>query len=356
MSQQGDRTEKATPKRREDARRKGQIARSGDLPGALGFLAALLTLSFLGSDLVAGAGHLFAETMRHAADYENLTPLDVYQLIIEAGKSLALLTLPVIATALVAGVAGNFAQGGLSFSTEALKPKADKFNPAKNIKRIFSADSAVGLIKTAVKIFLLGAVSYNVLSPLIWDSAAYVNAPIETTMVRLGEIAMSLGWRLGFVLLMLAIADYGWSWHKHEKSLKMTKQEIKEEFKDQEGDPLMKGQRRRAARELVRRRSLSEVPKADVVITNPTHFAVALRYDRERDAAPVVVAKGADALAAQIRKIAKENDVALVENPPLARALFKVVEPGQLIPADLFRAVAEVLAYVYQKRNEARGL
>lgn len=347
-----EKTEKATPKRREDARKKGQIARGAELPAALSFLGALAALNFLSSDIVGRAGNLFAHTMIHAADHKTLTAPDVHNMILEGAKVLAMLSLPIVAVSLAASLAGNFAQGGLTMTAEALKPNANKFNPAKNIKRIFGTDSIVGLIKTALKLILLGAVSYSTLSPLINEAPTLVNAPLMSVMVKLGEAFYSLGLRTGMILLLLALLDYGYAYYKHEKSLKMTKQEIRDEYKEQEGDPMVKSKRRSAARALVQKRSLAEVPKATVVITNPTHFAVALRYDREKDAAPTVVAKGADNIAFKIREIARENDVPLVENPPLARALFKVVEPNQIIPIELFSAVAEVLAFVYRQKNK----
>lgn len=178
-----------------------------------------------------------------------------------------------------------------------------------------------------------------------------IHAPLPTIVAKLGEVLFALGFRCGLVLLGLAAADYGYAWYKHEKSLRMTKQEIRDEYKQQEGDPMVKGQRRRAARALTQRRSISAVPTASVVITNPTHFAVALRYDRDDDAAPVVVAKGADVIAAKIRQLATEHNVPLIENPPLARALYKMVEPNQIIPAEFFAPVAEILAYVFRQKE-----
>lgn len=346
-----ERTEKATPKRREDARRKGQIARGAELPAAFGFLAALIALSWFHDVFFGSTGNFLAQTMRTAASHNPLTIPMVHNLILEAGKIVALLTLPVVAAAFAAGLVGNFAQGGFSLSAEALKPKGNKFNPAKNIKKIFSSDNAINLIKTFVKLILLGAVSYNVLVPIITDAPAFINAPIPTVAVKLGTVFYTLGLRCGLVLIVLALADYGWSWYKNEKSMRMTKQEIRDEFKEQEGDPHIKNQRRRAARALTQRRSLAEVPTATVIVTNPTHFAVALRYNRERDAAPIVVAKGADEVARKIREIANSHDIPLFENPPLARALYKAVEPNQIIPVELFSAVAEVLAFVFRQRS-----
>ncbi len=347
-----ERTEKATPKRREDARKKGQIARGPDLPAALAFLGALLMIKFLAADLFQQVGYSLQEVAFRIRNFAPLTDADLHLMILEGGKLFALMTLPVLAIGFVGAVAGNFAQGGLTLSAEALKPKVERFDPSKNIKKIFGLDSVVNLLKSSIKLLVIAGVSYAVLAPVIENAPVLLNAPIGTVVVKLGEILYSLALRCGIVLVILALADYGYAYYKHEKSIRMSKQDIRDEFKQQEGDPLLKGQRRRAARSIAQRRSLAAVPTASVVITNPTHFAVALRYDRENDAAPVMVAKGADTLAAKIREIARANDVPLVENPPLARALYSSVEPKQMIPVEFFAAVAEVLAYVFRQKQE----
>lgn len=349
MSQ--ERTEKATPKRREDARKKGQIARGAELPAALGFLGALVAFNFLGENFSSTIGVYIQDTARKIATLHELNSADVNVLFFDAVKTLALISLPVMVVALGAGLAGNFAQGGFSLTAEALKPKADRFSPAKNIKKIFGLDSVVNLVKSFVKLILLAAIAYGVLSPVIENAPTFVNAPIATVATKLGETLYSLAFRYGLMLLALALADYGYAFYKNEKSMRMSKQEIRDEYKESEGDPMIKSQRRRAARALLQKRSMAEVPTASVVITNPTHFAVALRYDREKDAAPVVVAKGADKMAAKIREIARENSIPLVENKPLARALYKMVEPNQIIPAEFFGAVAEILAFVFRQRK-----
>lgn len=346
-----EKTEKATPKKREDARKKGQIGRGAELPAALAFLGTLIALKFLSGDIFSRIGFYIQDSAHKIAELKPLTETDLHIIFIEAGKILAVISLPIILVGFVAVLAGNFAQGGLSFTIEALKPNADKFNPAKNIKRIFGLDSVVNLIKSALKLVVIGFVAYGVLSPVIENAPSYIHAPLPTFAVKLGETLYSLAFRCGMVLLLLACADYGYSWYKHEKSLKMSKQEIRDEYKQQEGDPMIKGQRRQAARAIAQKRSLANVPMASVVITNPTHFAIALRYDHDKDAAPIVVAKGADNVAAKIREIALENDIPLVENPPLARALYKTVEPNQIIPVEFFGAVAEILAYVFRQKE-----
>lgn len=354
MSQ--ERTEKATPKKREDARKKGQIARGAELPSALSLLAALSALYLFSGNILEQINFNFHDTAKHIAGFKPITDTDLHVMILGAGKFLAFLTVPVIIVAFTASLAGNFAQGGFSFTAGPMTQGAQRLNPIGNLKRIFGPDALVNLLKSVVKLAFIAIVAYGVLSPVVAEAPSLINAPIATVAEKLGGILFSLAFRCSVVLLVLAAADYGYAYYKHEKSLRMSKQEIRDEYKQQEGDPMVKGQRRRAARMLVQKRSLAEVPTATVVVTNPTHFAVALRYDRSRDAAPTVVAKGADNLAAKIREIARENNVPLIENKPLARGLYKLVEPNQIIPVEFFGAVAEVLAYVYRRNEDGSGL
>lgn len=349
MSQ--ERTEKATPKKREDARKKGQIARGTELPSALALLAAVSALYVFGGTMIEQVSLHIRTSAFRIGGLKPLTDTDLHLMFLDAGKFLAFLTLPVAALALAAVVAGNFAQGGLSFTGAPFLRGGEKLNPVSNLKRVFGPDSLVNLVKSIVKLAFIAAVTYGVLGPVIIEAPALVNAPLQTVGAKLAEILFALAFRSGIALLVLAAADYGYAFYKHEKSLRMTKQEIRDEYKQQEGDPMIKSMRRRAARSIAQKRSLVEVPSATVVITNPTHFAVALRYDRSRDAAPTVVAKGADNFAAKIREIARENAVPLIENPPLARGLYKAAEPNQTIPVEFFGAVAEVLAYVYRQND-----
>ena len=345
-----NRTEKPTPRRREEARKKGQVARRPELAGTASFLAALLMLRFTSGDLLARSASMFASANNYMTTKESFSIPLVQTIFFNAATNLALLTLPVIGAALAAGFAANFAQGGLTFAVKALTPRAEKFNPVANFKRIFGSNGPIELVKSFLKLSGLALVCWGTLKQALLQAPQLVGAPSVATFTSLGNVVYSLGLRAGGVLFVVAALDYLYGWYKHEKSLRMSRQELKDEYRRQEGDPLMKSQRRRAARAIAQRRIAAEVPKADVVVTNPTHFAVALRYDREKDAAPIVVAKGADLLAKRIREIARAHDVTVVENPPLARSLYKSVEIGSIIPAELFRAVAELLAYVYRQR------
>jgi flagellar biosynthetic protein FlhB len=348
-----NRTEKPTPKRREDARKKGQIARRPELPAAIGFLAALVMLRMLGDYILQNVTVFMAGTMMQASSGFTLTPLAATNLFLDALTRLAVLALPIIAVVLVATLASNFAQGGLTFTPEAFKPKGERFNPVKNLKNAFGPNGAVQFIKGILVVIVMVAACYGTVKQAMSESPTLVGAPAPQVLMMVGSLLYEVGLRAGMVVLAVAILDYAWGWYRHEKSLKMTKQEVRDEYKQQEGDPMVKGQRRRMARAMLQRHIATEVPKADVVVTNPTHFAVALRYDHEQHAAPIVVAKGADDMAKRIREIAQANNVPIVENPPLARSLYRTVEIGRVIPAELFRAVAELLAYVYRQRAMA---
>jgi flagellar biosynthetic protein FlhB len=346
-----ERTEKATPKRRQDARKKGQIARGPELPAAAAFLSGLMAMNFIGKDLIGQLGRYMNVANSPVFSNSEFTAADVQMMLFDAARILAVMILPIVAVATTASLAGNFLQGGFSLNAGALTPKGNKFNPAQNIKKMFGLDPLVGLGKTLIKFLLLGAVVWGVLSPVLADAPALMNAPLGAVGAKLSEIIFTLAVRSGMIMILMAGADYAYSWYKNEKSLKMTKQEVREEFKEQEGDPMIKGQRRRSARMLAQKRSLAAVPTASVIITNPTHISIAIRYDRDKDAAPIVVAKGADNIAAKIRVMAKENNIPMVENKPLARALYKAVEPNQMIPVEFFSAVAEVLAYVFRQKG-----
>ncbi|MEZ5307046.1 MAG: flagellar biosynthesis protein FlhB [Pyrinomonadaceae bacterium] len=353
MSQ--EKTEKATPRKREQAKKKGQVAKGPELPTAFGFLAGLLTLSAVGGDIFTEIGHFIERIAEKASHSEEMRELDLHLLLTDAITTLALVALPIIFAVLVAAAAGNIAQTGFSITPEALMPNAGKFNPVSNLKRVFGLDGLVNLAKSSVKLVLFASVAYGVLAPMLVAAPTFVNAPVGSIGIRLSETIYSLAIRYGLIMFVLAGADYGYAKYKFEKSLKMSKQEVRDEFREQEGDPMIKGQRRRAARAMAQKRAISNVPEATVVVTNPTHFAVALRYERDTDIAPVVVAKGADFVAKKIREIAAENDVPLFENPPLARALYRAVEPDQIVPVEFFGAVAEVLAYVYRQNEKAES-
>ncbi len=348
----GEKTEKATPKKREDARKKGQVLKSQDVTSALVLLSVFLFLFFASGYM---RERIFAFMTEFFTDYfsaDVFTIDGMSSVFTEVIAEMAILLLPVMAVAAFAGIAGNFLQFGLLFTAEPLKPDFKKLDPIKGFKRIFSVRALIEFLKSILKISLIGAVTVLV----IWQNLDQVLALSfqnpAAVLVTVGKLAGIMGIAASFVLLGIAVVDYAYQKYDYEKNLKMSKQDIKDEYKKSEGDPLIKSRIRQRQREMAMRRMMSEVPKADVVITNPTHFAIALKYDETQADAPVVLAKGMDFVAQKIKMIAAEHKVEMVENRPLARAMYDQVEIGDRVPEEFFKAVAEILAYVYRIRRK----
>ncbi|WP_338452063.1 flagellar biosynthesis protein FlhB [Niallia oryzisoli] len=346
----GEKTEKATPKKRSDARKKGQVAKSQDVNTAIGLLAVFMFLFIAGSYLF----NKIVSILRHSfQDYMlmDLTEESIYLIFMELLKELALLVGPLMLVALVAGVAANYLQVGFIFSTEAIQMKLEKIDPIKGFKRIFSLRSVVEFLKSILKICIVGLITFLV----IWNSMNKIltlsQLPLGSAFQFLADLTVKMGLYAGGALLFLALLDYLYQKYDFEKNIRMSKQDIKDEYKNSEGDPLIKSKIKQKQREMAMSRMMQEVPNADVIITNPTHFAIALRYDETKFDAPYVVAKGVDFMAQKIKLIAKENEVIMIENRPLARALYSQTEIGDVIPEEFFKAVAEILAYVYRTKN-----
>ncbi len=342
-----DRTEAATPRKRQELRRRGQVAKSQDLSSMVVFLAVVLCLHAVGG---AAFDRLrdFMKSSLGGTHEAAMTPGLIFQQSGSAMRMLAVTTGPLLLTAMVVGVLVNMLQTGLLFSTQALQPNFNKLNPLAGAQRFISAKGLVETFKNMAKLFLIGYIVYSTISGAYPALLAGIRQDQMAFMGIIGDLLYRLTIRICMVLLLLAAADYAYQRWSFEKSIRMTKEEVKQETKTTEGNPLIKSRIRARQKQIARRRMMQSVPAADVVITNPTHFAVALKYDQEKMAAPQVVAKGGDHIAARIRQIAEENGVPLVENPPLARSLFRSVEVGQRVPAEFFAAVAEVLAFVYR--------
>ncbi|WP_442599515.1 flagellar biosynthesis protein FlhB [Neobacillus sp. D3-1R] len=347
----GEKTEKATPKKRQDARKKGQVAKSQDINTSVLLLAIFLFLWMAGKYLLGILLNLF----RHS--YQDYLLMDITEQNLSSFFTVILREMasflgPILIIALVAAVAANYAQVGFLFSTEAIQMKLEKINPIQGFKKIFSLRSLVELIKSILKISFVGAIAFGILWNRLDEILVLSQKSIGTALATLGTITVQMGLFCSGGLLFLAILDYLYQKFDFEKNIRMSKQDIKDEYKNIEGDPLIKSKIKQRQREMAMRRMMQEVPKADVVITNPTHFAVALKYDEEKLDAPYVVAKGVDYVAQKIKLIAKENDVITVENRPLARALYSQTEIGDAIPEEFFKAVAELLAFVYRTKNK----
>jgi flagellar biosynthesis protein FlhB len=347
-----DKTEKATPKRREEARKKGQVAKSADLNGAVVLLAALLALSAFGPALLERVSDLTRRILHLIATPSVVEREGIGTVMSEVGTATLLAVAPIAFACLVAGVVASVVQVGFKPSSHALKPDPKRLNPMSGAKQIFGPHALFELAKNIAKVVVVGAVAALAVLPKLEELAALVGMPPAVLLPELASTVLGIAQRAAFGYLLIALADYGYQRWKHEKSLRMDKQEVKDEYKQQELPSEVKGMQRRRGMELARARMMDAVPTADVVVTNPTHFSVALRYSSEA-LAPVVVAKGQDHVALRIRRLAAEHGVMVVPNPPLARTLHASVDVGKMIPEDLYQAVAELLAYVYRVNSKA---
>ena len=351
MANDPDRTEKATPKRRNKAREEGSVPRSTDFDGAMLLWGNFFLFLGLGGATLAlmtqQAAH-FLQMARPGA----LSDAGRVTLLADVLSILARLLLPFLGLNLLVAMITGFAQRGFSFSAKPLQPKFERLNPAQGFKRIISTKAAVDLIKSLAKFAILAWVAYAVLEPRIPALLTTLKLPLGQSMHLFQSAVFALYRNVMLAMLLLALSDFAWQRFSWEKSIRMTKQEVRDEVKDADGSPEVKQKQKAIMQAAARRRMLAEVPKATVVVTNPTHVAVALRYD-EKSAAPICVAKGLDHLALKIREKARESGVPILERPELARALYRTVEVDKPIPRDLYQAVAQVLAFVYRLRGAA---
>ena len=349
-----DKSEEPTGKRLEESRKKGQIARSKELNTVAVTLTGTVALIIFGAYM----GNVLMDVMRGNFSLPRdvlMSERSMALYLLASGKQALLAVQPFFIALLIASIAGPIALGGWLFSTEALQPKASRMNPLAGLKRMFSVQALVELLKALAKFLVILAVALVVLSADQDDLLAIANEPVEPAILHsLKVVGWSAFW-LSCGLILIAAVDVPFQLWSHKQKLKMTKQEVRDEYKDTEGKPEVKGRIRQLQREMAERRMMQAVPQADVVITNPTHFAVALKYDPEKGSAPVLLAKGGDFLALKIREIAQEHQVMVLESPALARAVYYSTELDQEIPAGLYLAVAQVLAYVYQLRQYKAG-
>jgi flagellar biosynthesis protein FlhB len=342
-----DKTEKATPKKKEEARRKGQVAKSPDLNGAVVLLAALVGLSAFAPKMYHRMADAMREILTYVSQPEIVGRQGVGKVLSEVASAWLLSVAPIAAVCLVAGVLVSVAQVGLQPSPQALKPEFKKLNPLQGAKQIFGTHALFEGTKSIVKVCAVGAIAVLAVLPKLEEMASLVGMPPAVFLPMLGKQVLVVCQRAAFAYLVIAVADVTYQRYRHEKGLKMDKQEVKDEHKQQSLPSEVKSMQRRRAMQMAGERMMAGVPTADVVVTNPTHYSVALRYSADA-LAPVVVAKGQDLVAFRIRELAKEHGVPVVPDPPLARAIHGTVEIGQMIPEELFQAVAELLAYVYR--------
>jgi len=345
-----EKTEQATPKRREEARRRGQVARSQELNSAFVLLAALTGIYLLGGILYQNLSGFAVQILERCCHLE-ITPSSLHTHMLTWGNIFFRTVGPIVLVVGTAALAVSLAQVGFMVNEEALTPKLDRLDPIAGAKRLISKRSLVELAKGIFKILIIGYVSYTTIMPEMPRMATLADVDLGSSFQYIGYMVFKVGLKTALVLLVLAILDYLYQRWEFNQGIRMTKQEVKEEMKQTEGDPQVRMRIRSLQREAARKRMMEEVPEADVVITNPTHYAVAVKYDMEAMAAPEVVAKGQNLIAQKIKEVARGAGVPVVENKPLAQALFKAVEVGMEIPEDLYRAVAEVLAYVFRLKG-----
>lgn len=345
-------TEEPTQKRLEEAFKRGQIPFSREMSN----LFMLVSLTFIIISLAPGMMTKTLDYYSHFVtdpqdiDLSGNNAVDVF--IEVAMNGATVLLFPVLAT-IVAALAASLVQNGIVISGESLKPKLEKISPLKGLKRLFSMKSLMEFFKGIIKLVLVGAVAYSAVTPMLPQLELLPTYEMMDILSFLGIVLMRMMIGVCSIMALLALLDLIYQRYDHKKKLRMSKQEIKDEHKQQEGDPHIKGKLRAIRMERAQRRMMAAIPDADVVITNPTHFAVALKYDEERMNAPFVTAKGQDNIALKMREVAEEHDVPIVENPPLARALFSSAEIDQEIPLDHYQAVAEVISYIYRMKGKS---
>jgi len=352
----GEKTEEPTAKKLEDARKDGKVAKSRELDNAVGLLLLFILLQVTMSTLGGGMLELFETFYNRIPEFldENstgMTARSVSQMIQRALMDAFMMVLPFFAAGFLVMFVINLLQVKWRVTTKPLKPDFKKFNPINGFKRFFSKDALFELVKSIAKLFVIGYVAYTSISANKDELFVLYDIPLMQAIILCGQVIVDTGFKIGMVYLIVGLADFIYQKHKFHEDMKMTKQEVKDEYKNTEGNPEIKGKQKQRMQEASRRRMMQDVPKADVIITNPTHLAVALKYDAGEAKAPVVLAKGEDYLALKIREKAKEHHVEIVENKPLARMLYANVDIGQEIPPELYQAVAEVLAMVYNLKN-----
>ncbi|MBS4539862.1 flagellar biosynthesis protein FlhB [Clostridium sp. D2Q-11] len=343
-----EKTEKPTSKKRKESREKGQVLQSRELTSAFLLIFAFLSLKIFGQYMVDNLSNYTISILSDHSIYKSLYTVDnlsifFMTMIIITAKIIA----PIIGTVVIVAVLISYLQVGFLFSTKSLSMKISRINPLEGFKKIFSTKSLVELVKSSVKIFIIG----YVVSLYIYNNLNKVyelfNMTVKEIATNIGSLTFGIAIRSGAILFILAIFDYWYQWWQHEKNLKMTKQEVKQEHKQSDGDPLIKSKIKEKQRQIAMRRMMQDVPSADVIITNPTHYAVAIKYNKDKYEAPYIVAKGQDLIAQKIKEVAKDSNVTIVENKLLARSLYSSCEVGDVIPEKMYQAVAEVLAYVF---------
>lgn len=353
----GEKTEQPTTKKLEDARKEGQVAKSKEIANAVGILALFLTLKIylgtLGTRFVELFSAVYNQLPYVVKMYNGDLPVAALQTIVRGMMvQMIIIAAPIFLVGVVVAFVCDVVQVKWKPTAKPLRPKFSKLNPVKGFGRILSANSIMELVKSILKLSVIGYMVYSYLKGKVDQIFLLYGISLKQAIGLIGEIVVDLGIRIAAVYMIIALLDFAYQKWKFKEDMKMTKQEVKDEYKNQEGDPQVKGKQKQRMREASMRRMMQQLPEADVVITNPTHYAVAVKYDPDKYDAPYVLAKGENYLAQRIKDVAKEHDIEIVENKPLARMLYANVEIGELVPPELYQAVAEVLAFVYHLKGK----
>lgn len=349
----GERTEEATSQRREDFRKEGQVAQTKELSTALVLLTSALIFGFV-SKLAFEQVYILFHQAYGPILWESIREGDFSRAFQFAGKQFVVLSFPILTFFMVIGVAANVLQTGFMFKEDALQLRLDALNPIQGFQKLFSMRGGIDAARAILKMLLILGTCYMLIRSETILAPKLIQTSVEQLMVHLGGVSFRLFMGIGILMAVFAVIDYGVTWWELERRMMMTKQEVREEHRSREGDPQIKARIRKIQRDTAQKRMMDNVKKADVIITNPTHIAIALRYDANLPA-PQLIAKGAGEVAERIKQKARELNIPIVENKPLARAMFKTMKLGQVIPRELYNAVAEVLAYVYRLRRKRKG-
>lgn len=347
----GEKTEKATPQKRQESKRKGQVAKSAEIPSALIMVGGVMLLSLLGGWLLDQILAIYRINFTQNINWE-WTSANVRTLFEQMTMNAVKIMAPIMLASVLFGVFGNYIQVGAMFTTEPLKMQLNRLDPVQGAKRIFSIRALVELAKSLMKITIIGFAAFTVLWAEKDELFLLSQKTLGASLSFIGGLTIKLALIAAAILLVLAVFDYMYQKYEFEKNIRMSKQDIKDEYKKSEGDPLIKQKIKERQRSMSMNRMIQDLPNADVLITNPTHYAIAIQYDAEIMEAPKVIAMGKDHLALKIKEKAKEHQIVIMENKPLARALYAQVEVGDSVPEDLFLAVAEVLAYIYRLKGK----
>ena len=347
-----EKTEKATPKKRRDPRKEGNVLQSKEIVTAASVLGIFSAVRLLAGFIIKNLLSFTARMYENSATYD-VTAKNFMPLIVQMITVVVMIVGPVCAVAMLLGIIPTVAQTRGLFTMKALKPKFSRLNPLEGIKKLFSMQAIVGILKGLIEVIVIGYMIFNEISDRMPIILSLMDAGLMQGLAYIGLSVFDMVMLICILLVFVAAGDFLFQWWQFEKKLKMSKQEVKEEFKQMEGDPQVRSKIKQRQQQMAQSRMMQDVPSADVIIRNPTHYAVALKYDQDKNRAPEVIAKGKDYLAMKIVEIAEKNDIMCVEDPPLARSLYADVDIGREIPYELYNAVAEILTVVYREKNKS---